>query len=209
MLVGSLWDQEDSYGAVHTYAALEPKDTANDKVFLVLGPWRHSRCQRRRLDARPAEVRWRYRARVPSRYLEAVPRRALARQADDDVAGQRVRDRHERVAARRRSGRSTQRRRSRCTSPRTASRRGLHRRRRASPSTSSDPQKPVPYIARPVSMLDHDQWKTWLRRDQRAVVDRPDVISFVTEPLTAPVHVAGPPQVSLYASTTGTDAIGS
>jgi putative CocE/NonD family hydrolase len=28
----------------------------------------------------------------------------------------------------------------------------------------------------------------------------------VTEPLTAPVHVAGPPQVSLYASTTGSDA---
>ena len=71
---------------------------------------------------------------------------------------------------------------------------------------TSDPQKPVPYIARPVSFLDHDQWKAWLVTDQRTVVDRPDVISFVTEPLTAPVHVAGPPQVALYASTTGSDA---
>ena len=30
------------YGGVHTYAALEPKDLANDRNFLVLGPWRHS-----------------------------------------------------------------------------------------------------------------------------------------------------------------------
>src|SRR3989454_3654662 len=41
MLVGSLWDQEDIYGAIAVYKAIEPKDTANDRVFLVLGPWYH------------------------------------------------------------------------------------------------------------------------------------------------------------------------
>ncbi len=41
MLVHSLWDQEDIYGAPAVYKALEPKDTNNDKVFLVLGPWHH------------------------------------------------------------------------------------------------------------------------------------------------------------------------
>ncbi|MEW5981360.1 MAG: CocE/NonD family hydrolase, partial [Acidobacteriota bacterium] len=41
MLVHSLWDQEDIYGAPAVYKALEPKDTANDKVFLVMGPWYH------------------------------------------------------------------------------------------------------------------------------------------------------------------------
>jgi uncharacterized protein len=41
MLVHGLWDQEDIYGAQAVYRALEPKDTANDKVFLVLGPWYH------------------------------------------------------------------------------------------------------------------------------------------------------------------------
>src|SRR5260370_31447776 len=41
MLVASLWDQEDIYGAVAVYKAIKPKDTANDKVFLVLGPWHH------------------------------------------------------------------------------------------------------------------------------------------------------------------------
>src|SRR5213595_3830559 len=41
MLVHSLWDQEDIYGAIAVYKAIEPKDTDNDKVFLVLGPWYH------------------------------------------------------------------------------------------------------------------------------------------------------------------------
>jgi predicted acyl esterase len=41
MLVHSLWDQEDIYGAIAVYQALEPKDTDNDKVFLVMGPWHH------------------------------------------------------------------------------------------------------------------------------------------------------------------------
>ena len=41
MHVGGLWDQEDIYGALASYAALEAKDTANDRNFLVLGPWRH------------------------------------------------------------------------------------------------------------------------------------------------------------------------
>src|SRR5687767_13630479 len=41
MLVHSLWDQEDIYGAPAVYEAVEPKDAANDKVFLVIGPWYH------------------------------------------------------------------------------------------------------------------------------------------------------------------------
>src|SRR5262245_27716948 len=41
MLVHSLWDQEDIYGAPAVYKAIEPKDRGNDKVFLVMGPWHH------------------------------------------------------------------------------------------------------------------------------------------------------------------------
>jgi len=41
MFVDSLWDQEDIYGAPALYKALKPKDTTNDKVFLVMGPWHH------------------------------------------------------------------------------------------------------------------------------------------------------------------------
>ena len=41
MLVHSLWDQEDIYGAIAVYKAIKPKDTDDDKVFLVMGPWHH------------------------------------------------------------------------------------------------------------------------------------------------------------------------
>src|SRR6185503_270499 len=41
MLVHSLWDQEDIYGAIAVYKAIKPKDTTNEKVFLVMGPWHH------------------------------------------------------------------------------------------------------------------------------------------------------------------------
>ena len=41
MLVHSLWDQEDIYGAIAVYKAIKPKDAAGDKVFLVMGPWYH------------------------------------------------------------------------------------------------------------------------------------------------------------------------
>ncbi|HEV7555152.1 MAG TPA: CocE/NonD family hydrolase, partial [Kofleriaceae bacterium] len=39
-----------------------------------------------------------------------------------------------------------------------------------------------------------------------AVADRPDVLVYTTEPLTAPVAIAGAPVANLFASTTGTDA---
>jgi predicted acyl esterase len=41
MLVHSLWDQEDIYGAIAVYKAIEPKDSDNNRVFLVIGPWHH------------------------------------------------------------------------------------------------------------------------------------------------------------------------
>ncbi|MBD3851982.1 MAG: CocE/NonD family hydrolase, partial [Acidobacteria bacterium] len=41
MLVHSLWDQEDIYGDIAVYKAIEPKDARNDTVFLILGPWNH------------------------------------------------------------------------------------------------------------------------------------------------------------------------
>ena len=42
MWIQGLWDQEDMWGAIHCYLAAEPKDTANDMNFLVMGPWPHS-----------------------------------------------------------------------------------------------------------------------------------------------------------------------
>ena len=50
------------------------------------------------------------------------------------------------------------------------------------------------------------QWHTWLVQDQRFVSDRTDVINYTTAPLTKAVHIMGPPQVDLFAATSGTDS---
>jgi putative CocE/NonD family hydrolase len=70
----------------------------------------------------------------------------------------------------------------------------------------SDPAKPVPYSPRPVSSEGNPNWRTWLVTDQRIVDGRPDVVTFVSEPLTAAMRVSGTPVVNLMASTSGTDS---
>ncbi len=52
---------------------------------------------------------------------------------------------------------------------------------------------------------DGDAWRTWLVRDQRFIEGRPDVLTYVTPPLTAPLRLQGKPLVDLVAATTGTD----
>lgn len=73
----------------------------------------------------------------------------------------------------------------------------------------SDPAKPVPYRVRPIrpSFAGPDStWRRWLVDDQRPCADRPDVLTFVSEALSAPVTVRGEVVAALFASTTGTDA---
>jgi uncharacterized protein len=64
----------------------------------------------------------------------------------------------------------------------------------------------VPYRTRPVVSTDNDAWRHWLVDDQRFVDGRPDVLTFISERLTAPLRVSGAPVVNLYASTSGSDS---
>jgi uncharacterized protein len=73
----------------------------------------------------------------------------------------------------------------------------------------SDPAKPVPYLSRPVQPFgygDGSTWSTWLVTDQRQPAARPDVLSFVSDKLTQPLKIAGQPMVHLTASTSGSDS---
>jgi uncharacterized protein len=70
----------------------------------------------------------------------------------------------------------------------------------------SDPAKPVPYMPRPTRFSDSDEWRRWLVTDQRFAADRPDVLTYQTAPLNAPVRISGAPVVHLIASTSGTDS---
>lgn len=80
----------------------------------------------------------------------------------------------------------------------------------------SDPGKPVPYSKRPImgfwTGLDGSSdprfqraGKLWKVEDQRFVHDRPDVVSFQTEPLADDLEVVGQIVAHLHASTSGTD----
>jgi len=71
----------------------------------------------------------------------------------------------------------------------------------------SDPANPVPYRPRPISpTYPGGDWRNWESFDQRFVDHRPDVLSFVSPPLTEDLAVTGPVAAEIYASTSGTDS---
>jgi len=71
----------------------------------------------------------------------------------------------------------------------------------------SDPANPVPYRQRPISpTYPAGDWRTWEVADQRFVDGRPDVLSFVSQPLDHDLTVTGPLAAKLFASTSGTDS---
>jgi uncharacterized protein len=71
----------------------------------------------------------------------------------------------------------------------------------------SDPANPVPYRQRPISpTYPGGDWRTWEVADQRFVDNRPDVLTFVSEPLDHDLTVTGALAADLFASTSGTDS---
>jgi putative CocE/NonD family hydrolase len=70
----------------------------------------------------------------------------------------------------------------------------------------SDPANPVPYRARPITVGLGGGWRTWQLDDQRFSSNRPDVVSWVTDPLEQDVTVSGKIIANLFAATTGTDS---
>ncbi|MFO0877286.1 MAG: CocE/NonD family hydrolase [Gemmataceae bacterium] len=66
----------------------------------------------------------------------------------------------------------------------------------------SDPARPVPYINKTVIGMVTE----YMTADQRFASQRPDVLVYRTAPLEQDVTLAGPIEVELFVSTTGTDA---
>jgi putative CocE/NonD family hydrolase len=70
----------------------------------------------------------------------------------------------------------------------------------------SDPASPVPYRPRLIApTYQRPGWSVWLTEDQRFVHQRPDVLSWETEPLKEDITIAGYIVAHLFAATTGTD----
>jgi putative CocE/NonD family hydrolase len=66
----------------------------------------------------------------------------------------------------------------------------------------SDPAKPVPYTLEVTT----DYPRSYPTHDQRFAASRPDVLVYEMEPLEEDITLAGPIEVTLHVSTTGTDA---
>ena len=202
-----LWDQEDMYGAIHTWEALKAKGKAGNN-FLVMGPRRHSQISREGRSLGPIQwsgdtaLQYREDMILPffNHYLKdgpaVTPPSAMIyntgenhwdRFADWPLAC--AKD---------------------CASPLTPiylqANGGLGFSQAASGEDSyvSDPAKPVPHLPRPVNFGD-GRWGDWLVSDQRGVDGRPDVMTYQTPVLTEAVRVSGVPMADIFARTTGTD----
>jgi putative CocE/NonD family hydrolase len=217
MIVHSLWDQEDIYGAIAVWKVLAPKDTAGDKVSLVLGPWHHGQeiGDGSSLGALKfgSDTALTFRRDILRPYLDQFLREGAPKA---DVA---------KVSAFE-TGTNAWRRlpawpagcASGCTVKKTplylgaglsAGFDGPKSAETAFEEYVSDPAKPVPYRARPIQAVGYDAgdtWSRWLVDDQREASGRPDVLAFVSDVLTSPVKISGQPVANLVASTSGTDA---
>ncbi|HZJ46803.1 MAG TPA: CocE/NonD family hydrolase [Pyrinomonadaceae bacterium] len=211
MLVHSLWDQEDIYGDIAVYKAIKPKDSGNNMVYLVMGPWHHG--QEIREGSSLGAIR--FNSDTAYYFRQEILRPFLDHYLKDDAPQMNI-------------------------SPVTAFETGSNKWLRlpawpagcptgceikptplylnaglkaslSAPTGSSpgfeeyvsDPAKPVPYRARPI---DASSWRRWLVDDQREQSGRPDVLVYKSDVLTAPVKISGEPIVNLIASTSGTDS---
>ncbi len=210
MLVHSLWDQEDIYGDIAVYKTIEPKDTNNDKVFLVLGPWHHGQMIRdgSALGAIKfnSDTAMTFRREVLRPFLdqylkEGAPKADVA----PVTAFETGTNKWYRMSAWPKgceNGCAIKPTPLYLNSGLTA---GFTAK---SPSTGyeeyvSDPAKPVPFRARPI---DASSWSRWLVDDQREMSGRPDVLVFTSDVLKEPVKISGEPIANLIASTSGTDS---
>jgi putative CocE/NonD family hydrolase len=208
MTVVGRWDQEDIYGAYATYAAVEPKDRDNRLNSLVVGPWRHSgvNYEGSTLGALKftGDTAMEFRREVMLPFFNQYLKDGAPRFDTPPVWSYQT---------------GVNRWRRLDQWPLAPSTTPLYLKPGFAlgfePATDknaafdeyvSDPAKPVPFVPRPVRMGEGTVWKPWLVTDQRSYSDRPDVLTYVTAPLAAPLEVAGAPMVNLFASTSGTDS---
>jgi putative CocE/NonD family hydrolase len=217
MLVDSLWDQEDIYGAPAVYKALKSKDTNNDKLFLVMGPWHHGQ----EIDDASSLGALKFGSDTGRYFRENILAPFLAQYLKDgtpkaDVA----------TVTAFETGTNTWRRlpswpagcEAGCAvRPKPLYLKAGQKLSFDAPTAGdiafseyiSDPAKPVPYRARPSQPVGYSgrlTWPQWLVDDQREASGRLDVLAFTSEVLKEPVKISGQPVVNLVASTSGTDS---
>nr|WP_235785697.1 CocE/NonD family hydrolase [Sphingomonas sp. PR090111-T3T-6A] len=207
MWLQGLWDQEDMYGAVHSWEALKAKGMAANN-HLVMGPWYHSQVNRAAETLGPLKWKgdtaadFRKDVLIPffNTYLkdrkpaEPTPPVLIYNPAEnhwDKFADWPGAPSLTPLYLQANAGLAFDR-------PAAAG-------EAAEDSYVSDPAKPVPFLPTPVAFSDRSRWTTWLVQDQRFVSNRTDVLSYQTPVLDHAVTLQGAPIADIFAKTTGTD----
>ncbi len=213
--VAGWWDQEDFYGPIAIYDALEKHDTQGLN-YLVVGPWRHGGWAGGTGDALGAipfgsntaeYFRDRIQAPFFAYYLKDKGTRDFPQAITFEAGANEWRRWDQWPPTRQTETRAL------LFGAREelllGSGTGNQGSDQGYDEYVSDPAHPVPYRQRPIQPTyfpGGSKWSTWLVEDQRFVDDRADVLSWETTPLEADVTIAGEVVAHLFASTTGTDA---
>jgi putative CocE/NonD family hydrolase len=222
LLVHSLWDAEDIYGAIAVWKAVKPHDR-DGRVFLSIGPWNHggeidngSTLGALRFNGDTA-LYWRHHVLAPflAHYLkdEAATIPAVTAYETGTNAWRSLAGWPSGCPDAATGGCTIRPALLRLASPGRAVLGGVEDKGgdKGYDEYVSDPAKPVPYRQRPIPPYGYDEakgqtWPRWLVDDQREASGRTDVVTYVTAVLTAPVKISGEPVAHLLASTSGTDA---
>lgn len=180
MLVHSLWDQEDTYGAPAVYRAIKPKDRNNDKVFLVIGHHGQEIMDGSTLGALKfrTDTAYYFRQNILRPFLDRYLKDgAPAGNITPVTAYETGTNQWRRLPSWLPAGVQTARL---YLQPGLKTNLGQPGNADAFEEYVSDPAKPVPFRARPIQPVGYDgglTWPSWLVDDQREASGRPDVLA--------------------------------
>ncbi len=214
LIVGGWWDQEDLYGPLATYKALEKTDRDN-QVFLVMGPWNHGGWggRGRRLGAIDfgSDTGRYFRSEIQAPWFAyhlkgkgnlRLPEATIFRSGSNKWMAYDAWTPDKKLQKRNfylHSG-------GKLSFQKPASISGDEA--NAFDTYVSDPANPVPYRKRPIlpTYAQDSTWFNWLADDQRFLADRKDVLFWQSDVLTEDFTITGDIIARLFASTTGSDA---
>ncbi len=211
LIVGGWWDQEDLYGPLAMYKALEKNDRDN-QVSLVMGPWNHGGWggRGRRLGAMDfgSDTGTYFRREIQAPFFAKLLKDKGSFTPAEATVFQ--------------SG-SNKWMTYESWSPRNGEKKELYlhaggklsfdkpEQPKSDPGYDtyiSDPTDPVPYRKLPIlaTYTQGSSWGAWLVDDQRFLADRKDVLSWKTEVLAEDVTITGDVMANIFAATSGSDS---
>ncbi len=203
LVVGGLYDSEDCYGAWGLYQAIR-KQSPETELYLVFGPWWHGAWMYRNFESfghvhfgKSTSAHYLDNIEYPffRYYLEGKGEKPQTR-VNVFYSGENEWRTYEEWPAQNMTPTPYYIHADGSVSTEAPTAEASHT------EYISDMSRPVPYTANPTTR----RTKEYMIDDQRFATSRPDVITFMTEPLTEPLTLGGPIEVELMTALSSTDA---